>query len=109
MKKIYFAWVAFLMTAIAFSQGTVTGTVIDGETGSPLPGANVVERGTTNGATTDFDGNFSIEVSSDSGTLVISYIGFLRQSANFTSLGSMGNITLQPDAEQLGEVVVIGS
>ncbi len=100
---------AFLMSAIAFSQGTVTGTVVDGETGDVLPGANVVEKGTSNGATTDFDGNFSIDVSTDSGTLIISYIGFVRQAATFESPGSMGTITLRPDAEQLGEVVVIGS
>ncbi|MDT7828691.1 carboxypeptidase-like regulatory domain-containing protein [Pricia sp. S334] len=109
MKKFYFAMAALFMTAVTFSQGTVTGTVVDGETGDVLPGANVVEKGTTNGTTTDFDGNFSIDVSTDSGTLMISYIGYVRQSANFSSSGNIGSITLQPDAEQLAEVVVIGA
>ncbi|AYN69841.1 TonB-dependent receptor [Euzebyella marina] len=109
MRKIYFTMVVFFMTAVAFSQGTITGTVIDGETGSPLPGANVVVKGTTVGATTDFDGNFSIEVVSNSGTLRFSYLGFVTQDKNYSSTGDLGSVTLQPDAEQLGEVVVIGS
>lgn len=100
--------VAFLVTATVLAQATLSGTIVD-ETGSPLPGANVVERGTTNGAITDFDGNFTINVSSDAGSLTVSYIGFLRKSVNFSSSGNLGNITLQPDTEQLSEVVVIGS
>ena len=42
MKKTYMALAAFLMTAIAFSQGTITGTVVDGDIGGPLPGASIV-------------------------------------------------------------------
>lgn len=94
MKKIYFTVVAFFMVAVAFSQGTITGTVIDGETGSPLPGANVVVKGTTNGATTDFDGNFSIEVTSNSGVLKFTYLGFVPQEKNFSAAGDLGNVTL---------------
>ena len=52
----------------------LTGTVID-EAGVPVIGANIIEKGTTNGAVTDFDGNFSIQISKHS-TLVVSYIGF---------------------------------
>lgn len=100
--------VAFLMVAMAFSQGTVSGTVIDGDTNSPLPGANVVVQGTSVGVSTDFDGNFSIEVSADSGTLTISYLGFITQKVPFTG-GSVGTISLMPDAEELGEVVVVGT
>jgi outer membrane receptor protein involved in Fe transport len=109
MKKMYMALAAFLMTAIAFSQGTITGTIVDGETSTPLPGASIVVRGTTTGATTDFDGNFSVNISQSSGTLVISYIGYVSTNVKFTGPGSVGTISLQPDAEQLGEVVVVGS
>ncbi|NJB71241.1 hypothetical protein GGR42_001703 [Saonia flava] len=109
MKKMYFAIAAFLMTTIAFSQGTITGTVMDGDTGGPLPGASVVVQGTSNGTATDFDGNFSIEVSQNSGTLVVSYIGFVAKRIPFTSTGSIGNITLQVDAEELEGVVVVGT
>lgn len=108
MKKMYFAMVAFLMTAIAFSQGTITGTVLDGELNEPLPGASVVVEGTTTGTSTDFDGNFALEVPSNSGTLVISYIGFITKKVPFTSTGSIAQIVLQPDAEELEGVVVTG-
>ena len=106
---MYMALAAFLMTAIVFSQGTITGTIVDGETSTPLPGASIVVRGTTTGATTDFDGNFSVNISQSSGTLVISYIGYVNANVKFTGPGSVGRISLQPDAEQLGEVVVVGT
>ncbi len=109
MKKMYMALATFLMTAIAFSQGTITGTIVDGDLGGPLPGASIVIQGTTNGTSSDFDGNFSIDVDSDSGTLVISYIGFVAQNVAFTSTGSIGSISLLPDSEELGEVVVVGT
>ncbi len=105
---MYFAIAAFFITAMAFSQGTVTGTVVDGELGGGLPGATVLEEGTSNGVSTDFDGNFSIEVSQSSGTLVISYVGFVTQRMSFTSAGSIGTISLQPDAQELEGVIVTG-
>ena len=104
MKRIYLAFAALLMSAMAFSQGTLTGTVTDGELGGPLPGASVMVKGTSTGTSTDFDGNFTLQVSQSSGTLVISYIGFLSKEVSFTSTGSIGTIALMPDAEQLGEM-----
>ncbi|MBT8308685.1 MAG: SusC/RagA family TonB-linked outer membrane protein, partial [Maribacter sp.] len=86
-------------------QSTVTGTVTD-NTGSPLPGASVVEKGTTNGTQTDFDGNFTIEVGDDA-TLVISYIGFATQEIAVNGQSTI-NVTLAEDASQLEEVVVTG-
>jgi len=108
MKKMYFAIAAFLMTVTAFSQGTITGTVLDGDTNSPLPGATVMVKGSTNGASSDFDGNFTINVSAESGTLVISYIGFDSKQIAFTSAGNIGSIVLEPNAEELEGVVVTG-
>ncbi|MGB5553855.1 MAG: TonB-dependent receptor [Flavobacteriaceae bacterium] len=110
MKKMYLAIAAFLMVVTAFSQGTITGTVIDGEANGPLPGANVVVKGTTTGVSTDFDGNFSIQVPEGSGTLVISYIGFVSKSVPFLSgSANLGQIVLQSDAEELEGVVVVGT
>lgn len=109
MKRIYLAFAAVLMSAMAFSQGTLTGTVTDGELGGPLPGATVMVKGTSTGTSTDFDGNFTLEVSQSSGTLLISYIGFVSKSVPFTTTGSVGTIALQPDAEELEGVVVVGS
>lgn len=106
---MYFAIAAFLMTTIAFSQGTITGTVVDGDLGGPLPGASIVVQGTTNGTSTDFDGNFTIEVSENTGTLVVSYIGFVSKNVSFTSTGSIGSISLMPDAQELEGVIVIAS
>jgi len=86
-------------------QFTVTGIVKD-DNGLPLPGANILEKGTSNGVTTDLDGNFSINVPKENATLMISYIGFetkeiiLEGQANLT-------VTLNTSAG-LDEVVVIG-
>ena len=84
----------------------VTGTVLDAD-GVPLPGANILEKGTTNGTQTDFDGNFSIELSNSDATLVVSYIGFLTQEipiGNQTEL----NIVLAENAAKMDEVIVTG-
>ncbi len=109
MKRIYLAFVALLMTTFAFSQGTLTGTIVDGELGGPLPGASVMVKGTSTGTSTDFDGNFTLDVNQSSGTLVISYIGFVTKNVPFSTTGSLGTISLFPDAEELGEVVVVGT
>jgi len=109
MTKIYFAVAAFFLSAVAFAQVTLSGTVLDGEVGGPLPGANVLLRGTSLGVSADFDGNFTLEVPQQSGTLVISYIGFVPQQVSFNGSANLGNITLQADAEELEGVVVIGS
>jgi TonB-linked SusC/RagA family outer membrane protein len=71
----------------------------------PLAGASVVIKGTTTGASTDFDGNFSIEVTSDSDVLVFSYVGFTTQEITVGSQ-SVINVTLAEDLASLDEVVV---
>ena len=86
-------------------QSTVTGTVTD-DTGSPLPGASVVVKGTTNGTQTDFDGNFTLDVNGDA-TLVFSYIGFKSQEIAVNG-NSVVNATLLEDAAALDEVIVTG-
>ncbi|WP_192807511.1 SusC/RagA family TonB-linked outer membrane protein [Croceivirga radicis] len=82
---------------------TITGTVSD-EAGMPLPGVNVVEKGTSNGTSTDFDGNYAINVSSDNAVLVFSALGFKTTERSVS--GASLNVTLAEDAELLGEVVV---
>ncbi|WP_148477614.1 SusC/RagA family TonB-linked outer membrane protein [Parabacteroides johnsonii] len=83
----------------------VTGVVKD-EKGEPIIGANVVEKGTTNGIITDIDGNFELEISVD-GVLAISYIGYLSQEINIENKKSI-NVILIEDSEKLEEVVVVG-
>jgi TonB-linked SusC/RagA family outer membrane protein len=83
----------------------ITGTVVD-QAGEPVIGANVIEKGTVNGVTTDVDGRFSLEVTNNA-TLQVSYIGYLSQNiavGNQTDL----QITLRENAQALEEVVVVG-
>lgn len=86
-------------------QSTVTGTITD-DLGSPLPGASIVEKGTTNGTQSDFDGNYSINVESGA-TLVISYVGFKTKEVAVSGQSTI-NATLEEDASALDEVVVTG-
>ena len=97
----------FLIFGIANAQAqtTVNGTVLD-ETGSPLPGASVVEKGTSNGTSTDFDGNFSLNVAAEATTLSISFIGYQTQDVAITDTPL--SVSLQVDANALDEVVVVG-
>ena len=89
---------------ILAQNATVSGTVSD-ENGSPLPGVNVVEKGTNNGTSTDFDGNYSITVSNASGTLVFSSLGFATREVAIGGQSTV-NVSLAEDASQLDEVVV---
>ncbi len=87
-------------------QSQVSGTVVD-ELGNPLPGASVVEKGTTNGTQTDFDGNFSITLLDSNTVLVISYIGFATQEITVDDQTQI-NVRLKQDSAQLDEVVIVG-
>jgi len=84
---------------------SVTGVVKDA-TGETVIGASVLEKGTTNGITTNFNGEFTLSVSSNA-TLVVSYVGFKKQEVQVAGQKSLV-ITLEEDAQVLGEVVAIG-
>jgi len=88
-----------------YAQVAISGTVSD-NTGSPLPGASVVEKGTTNGTQTDFDGNYTISADGDA-VLVFSYVGFAAQEIDVNGRSTI-NVTLTEDAQALSEVVVVG-
>lgn len=97
--------VMFLLSStLAFAQNKVTGTVTD-KTGAPLPGVNVLEKGTTNGSITDVDGKYSINVEKGK-TLMFSYIGFTTREIVVNQ--NVINVALQEDLQALDEVVVIG-
>ena len=95
--------VALLLCSMAYSQQTVTGTIVD-ETGETVIGATIIEKGTTNGTVSDFDGNFSINVKAGS-TLVFSYVGYLTQE--LPAQDGM-KVTMHDDALSIEEVVVTG-
>ena len=88
------------------SRHTVKGKVVDAN-GEPIIGATIVEVGTTNGTVTDFDGNFTLNVSDTNAKLDISYIGYKKVVLSATSK-SLSNIVLKEDTEVLDEVVVVG-
>ncbi len=95
-----------LCTAYGFSQTkTITGTVSD-NTG-PMPGVNVLIKGTANGVVTDFDGEFTIDGVSNTDVLVFSYIGFVTQEIQVGAQDVI-NIVLQEDTQALDEVIVVG-
>ncbi len=109
MRKLL-ALALFLTSTTIFAQGTITGTVIDAEMDAPLPGANVVVSGTDNGAITDFNGEFSLNVQKTIGTIEISFLGFVKEVIKFNvSNGAtvdLGQIKMSPDADALDEVIV---
>ncbi|CAM4248957.1 SusC/RagA family TonB-linked outer membrane protein [Zobellia nedashkovskayae] len=107
LRKCFVLGLFLILMGIQYShaQQTITGSVID-ENNQPIPGANIVVKGTTNGTQSDFDGNFSI-TASPTDVLSISYLGFAVQTITVGSQSTI-TITLQEDASQLEEVVVIG-
>ena len=97
MKKVLFILSFFLSSSFAFSQSTITGTVTDGELNAPLSGANIIEVGTSNGTMTDFNGAFSINTTSSSGELLISFVGYKSLTLSFDGSTDLGSISLLSD------------
>ena len=80
--------------------------VISDETGQPLPGATILEKNTNNGVVTDFDGNYSIQVSDENSELIISFVGYSSKEISIEGLQEF-NFSLEPSNE-LDEVVITG-
>ncbi len=97
---------AEIPVSVSLSQREITGRVVNAESSEPLPGVNIVEKGTTNGTVTDARGSFSLNVS-DNAVLIFSFIGFVTQeipAGNRTVL----DILMKEDTKSLGELTVIG-
>ncbi|MCT4646685.1 MAG: TonB-dependent receptor [Carboxylicivirga sp.] len=90
----------------SIQQNAVSGTITD-ENGEPLPGANIIEKGTLNGTQTGYDGSFSLSVSGPDAVLVIRYIGFKEKELPLDGRTHV-NIILFEDKETLDEVIVVG-
>ncbi|MRI01160.1 SusC/RagA family TonB-linked outer membrane protein [Kriegella sp. EG-1] len=108
-KNVLLFIVLTLLQTPFFAQDaniTVTGTVIDQEDGMPVIGANVVEKGTTNGILTNFDGEFTIDIPSN-GILVVSYIGYGTTEISVAGQTNI-EISLKTEVSELDEVVVVG-
>jgi TonB-linked SusC/RagA family outer membrane protein len=97
----------FVFSLPVLAQMSVSGTVVS-EDGMPLPGVNIFEKNTPdNGAVTDFDGNFTLEVENPDGELVFSSIGFITKTISIPRDGQM-TVTLMNNMQELSEVVVVG-
>ncbi|WP_338732756.1 SusC/RagA family TonB-linked outer membrane protein [Mangrovimonas cancribranchiae] len=94
-----------LVPSFLLAQNQVSGTVID-ESSLPLPGVNVIIKGTSTGTATDFDGNYQIKANTGD-TIVFSYLGYITQEIVYNGQATI-NISLSEDAAQLDEVVLIG-
>ena len=98
-----------LLLAFSFTvqaQHSIRGVVND-DTGEPLPGVNIVLKGTTTGAMTDIDGKFQLSAPNGSGTLRFSYVGFISEEIKIEGRHEI-NVTLREDLQQMEEVIVIG-
>lgn len=102
-KGILTLLLAFVVQLSFAQQKTVTGTVVDGD-GLPIPGVNVIVKGTSSGTQTDFDGKYNVSATADQ-TLVFSYVGFTTKEVKVGSQTTI-NVTLKPNLEELDEVVV---
>ena len=108
LKPIILILITAGLCGIAHAQTrVVSGQVIDAADNKGLPGANVLLKGSSNGTTTDTEGNFKISVAEGGGTLVISSLGYVAMDVAIGNQ-SIINVTLQPDSRSLNEVVVVG-
>ncbi|GGZ16914.1 SusC/RagA family TonB-linked outer membrane protein [Echinicola pacifica] len=108
MKKFFTTTMFFMLVGLGLSVAqskTVSGKIID-DTGETLPGVNIIEKGTSNGTTTDLEGNFSLSVS-EGAIIVFSYIGYDPVERTVGNASVM-DITLTADFSQLSEVIVVG-
>ena len=103
MKRVLLSSALLLVSTLTFAQSKVSGTVKDAN-GEPLVGVSVMEVGTNNGAVTDINGNYTLNVKPGA-KLKLSYIGFTPQTVK---AGSNSQIVLQEDNTALNEVVVVG-
>ena len=104
-KPLVYLFLLCLFPMGAMAQSVVKGTVSD-EAGDPIIGATVKVQGTNNGAITDFNGNFSVNASSNA-TLNISYVGYVPQNVKVNGQSNI-NVVLKEDAQMLNDVVVVG-
>jgi len=104
-KNLLFVALMLVSTTV-LGQTKISGTVVD-ESNQSLPGASVLEKGTMNGTETDFDGKFSLNTTSNSGVLVVSFIGYKTVEMSFSSTKSnLGAIQLEEGGSTLDEIII---
>lgn len=104
-KKLLLLISVFSAHTIYAQTTSISGTVTDSSDSMSLPGVNVLEKGTMNGAVTDFDGNYTIEVSNENAVLQFSFIGYSEQEISVSGQTTI-NVSLEQSSEGLDEVVI---
>ncbi|PCH73562.1 MAG: SusC/RagA family TonB-linked outer membrane protein [Flavobacteriaceae bacterium] len=108
MKNFRIFLIALLLAPLSmFAQQTISGTVLEQASGTGLPGVSIIIKGTSKGASTDFDGNYTLSDLNTGDVLVFTYMGFQTLNVTFTGQATV-NVSLKEDAQALNEVVVIG-
>ena len=105
LKKLLLLICVFSVQTIYAQTTTVSGTVTDSSDKMSLPGVNVVEKGTTNGAITDFDGNYTIKVSDENAVLQFSFLGYMDIEVAVNGQDLI-DVALEESSENLDEVVI---
>lgn len=108
MKRLALFYVLLVSIGCQLAMGQtveITGTIKSLEDGQPLPGASVMVKGTNVGTTTDIDGKYSLAVPTDAKTLVINFVGLKTQEVEIGGR-TVVDVTMEPEAKALGEVVV---
>ncbi|SQA94387.1 Outer membrane receptor for ferrienterochelin and colicins [Capnocytophaga ochracea] len=108
IKKILFFFLMFSLTVTLHAQQiTVQGTVYEEGTKNPIPGANVIVKGTTQGTSTDFEGHYTLPNVPSNAVLEVSFVGMQTQNVKVAGRSRI-NVTLRENTQELKEVVVIG-
>lgn len=105
-RLLIVVFMLFCSVAAWAQESYVKGNVKDAN-GEPIIGATIIENGTSNGTSTDIEGNFSIKVLKPKGLIIVSALGFEAKKVNFSGQQDL-NIILKEDAKLLNEVIVVG-
>ena len=110
MKRLFLSLAVVAISMAVMGQGVLRGTILEEEAEGPLPGANIIEAGTTNGTISDAEGNFELNTTAQSGEIIISFLGYKSQTLAFdlSSATGAGKVTMAIDATSMDEVVVTG-
>ncbi len=110
MKKLLFIAIAFLFSSVLFAQSVVTGNVKDAKTGEPIPGVNIKIVGKALGASTDFDGNFTLKTDQEPPfEIEITNLGYGKKVVTIKNKKQVVEVILEENASMLDEVVVSAS
>src|SRR6188768_4092372 len=107
LKPLIFTLLCLIHIQVFAQVRVISGKVTAMEDKQALPGVNIIIPGTTKGSTTDFDGNYKVEVSENDKFLAFSFIGYKTQTIDISGK-TLLDIVLETDAEVLEEVVVVG-